>query len=51
VIPFNHFIHMARIVERVQDVHTLARITGHKTLQMLIRYYHPRTEDLAAMPG
>jgi len=41
----------SRIAERVQDVHTLARITGHKTLQMLIRYYHPRTEDLAAMLG
>jgi len=51
VILFNHSIHMIRAAERVHGVHTLARITGHKTLQMLIRYYHPRTEDLAEMLG
>lgn len=25
----------------------LAKVTGHKTLQMIMRYYHPRAEDLA----
>ncbi len=41
----------SRIAEKVPDVHTLAKITGHKTLQMLARYYHPRAEDLAKMLG
>jgi len=41
----------SRIAEKVPDVHTLAKITGHKTLQMLSRYYHPRPEDLAKMLG
>jgi len=39
----------SRIAERVTDVHTLAKITGHKSLQMLQRYYHPRAKDLARM--
>lgn len=28
-------------------VHELAKITGHKDMKMLLRYYHPRAEDLA----
>jgi integrase len=28
-------------------LHELTRITGHKDPRMLMRYYHPRTEDLA----
>lgn len=29
----------------------LAKVTGHKTLQMIMRYYHPRAEDLARKLG
>lgn len=32
---------------RIYPVHELARITGHKTLAMLMRYYHPTAEELA----
>jgi len=31
--------------------HELAKITGHKDLKMLMRYYHPRAEDLAKKMG
>lgn len=27
--------------------HELAKITGHRDMRMLLRYYHPRAEDLA----
>jgi len=29
------------------QMHELAKITGHKDPRMLLRYYHPRAEDLA----
>ncbi len=29
----------------------VAAVTGHKTLQMLKRYTHPKAEDLAAKLG
>ena len=32
---------------RIYPVHELARITGHKTLQMILRYYHPTADELA----
>jgi len=50
-IRFHDLRHEAtsRIAEKVPDVHTLARITGHKNLQMLLRYYHPKVQDLAKM--
>ncbi|HNB23833.1 MAG TPA: tyrosine-type recombinase/integrase, partial [Candidatus Melainabacteria bacterium] len=28
-------------------MHELTKITGHKDPRMLMRYYHPRAEDLA----
>ena len=28
-------------------MHEAMRVTGHKTPSMLMRYYHPRAEDLA----
>lgn len=28
-------------------LHELAKITGHRDTKMLMRYYHPRAEDLA----
>ena len=36
----------SRLAE-IFDTHNLAKITGHKTLQMLMRYNHPTGEDLA----
>ena len=29
------------------QAHEMAKITGHKDLRMLLRYYHPRAEELA----
>lgn len=31
----------------VFPIHKLAKITGHKTTRMLLRYYHPHGQDLA----
>jgi integrase len=33
------------------SVHELAKVTGHRELRMLMRYYHPTVEDLAAKLG
>lgn len=33
------------------SVHELAKVTGHRDLRMLMRYYHPKAEDLAAKLG
>jgi len=41
----------SRIAEKVSNIIELASITGHKDLQMLKRYYHPRAEDLAKKLG
>lgn len=29
------------------SLHELAKVTGHRDIRMLLRYYHPRAEDLA----
>jgi len=36
----------SRLAE-VFGIHELAKITGHKDMKMLLRYFHPRAEDLA----
>lgn len=36
----------SRLAEKLQ-MHELGKVTGHKSLRMLMRYYHPRAEDLA----
>lgn len=36
----------SRLAVRFQ-LHELAKITGHRDTRMLLRYYHPRAEDLA----
>ncbi len=36
---------------RLLSVHELAKVTGHRELRMLMRYYHPTVEDLAAKLG
>ncbi|PPD56984.1 MAG: integrase [Methylotenera sp.] len=41
----------SRIAEKVSNLIELASITGHKDLQMLKRYYHPKVEDLAKKLG
>ena len=40
----------SRLAEKL-DTHELARVTGHKSLQMLMRYYHPHAADLAKKLG
>lgn len=41
----------SRIAEKLDNVLELAAVTGHKTLSMLKRYYHPRAKDLARKLG
>ncbi|EOB3111709.1 tyrosine-type recombinase/integrase [Yersinia enterocolitica] len=36
----------SRLAE-IFPMHELTKITGHKDPRMLMRYYHPRAEDLA----
>lgn len=46
-IRFHDLRHTATTwLARLYHPHELARITGHKTLQMVMRYYHPKAEDL-----
>lgn len=40
-----------RIAEKLPNVIELAAVTGHQSLQMLKRYYHPKAEDLAKKLG
>ena len=35
----------------IYQLHELAKVTGHKDPRMLLRYYHPRAEDLAKRLG
>jgi len=32
---------------KIFAMHELAKITGHKSSKMLLRYYHPKASDLA----
>lgn len=41
----------SRLAEKLPNLIELASVTGHKDLQMLKRYYHPRAEDLAKKLG
>jgi integrase len=41
----------SRIAERLDNILELSAVTGHKTVQMLKRYYHPRARDLALKLG
>ena len=41
----------SRLAEKLPNLIELAAVTGHKDLQMLKRYYHPRAEDLAKKLG
>lgn len=52
-LTFHDLRHEAtsRIAEKLSNILELASVTGHKDLQMLKRYYHPRAEDLAKKLG
>ncbi len=52
-IHFHDLRHEAtsRIADKVSNLVELASITGHKDLQMLKRYYHPKAEELAKKLG
>lgn len=41
---------VSRICEKL-PMHEAMRVTGHKTPSMLMRYYHPKAEDLARKLG
>lgn len=51
-LTFHDLRHEAtsRLSEKLQ-LHELMRVTGHKDTRMLVRYYHPRAEDLAKKLG
>lgn len=40
----------SRLAEKLQ-LHELAKVTGHKDVRMLMRYYHPKASDLAKKLG
>lgn len=40
-----------RIAEKLDNILELSAVTGHKTVQMLKRYFHPRASDLARRLG
>ena len=52
-LHFHDLRHTAttRIAEKLPNVVELAAVTGHQSLQMLKRYYHPKAEDLALKLG
>lgn len=41
----------SRLAEKLPNVIELASVTGHQTIQMLKRYYHPKAELLAQKLG
>lgn len=40
----------SRLAEKLA-AHELAKVTGHRDMRMVLRYYHPRAEDLAKKLG
>ena len=40
----------SRLADKLQ-AHELAKVTGHQDMKMVLRYYHPRAEDLAKKLG
>ena len=51
-VHFHDLRHEAtsRLAERLQ-AHELAKVTGHRDMKMVLRYYHPRAADLAKKIG
>lgn len=52
-LRFHDLRHTAtsRLAEKLPNVIELAAVTGHQTIQMLKRYYHPKAEALAMKLG
>jgi integrase len=52
-LRFHDLRHTAttRLAEKLPNVIELAAVTGHRSIQMLKRYYHPTAESLAAKLG
>jgi integrase len=52
-LRFHDLRHTAtsRLAEKLPNVIELAAVTGHQTIQMLKRYYHPKAEDMARKLG
>ncbi len=52
-LRFHDLRHTAitRLATKLPNVIELAAVSGHKSLRMLQRYYHPRAEDLARKLG
>lgn len=52
-LRFHDLRHTAtsRLAEKLPNVIELAHVTGHSTIQMLKRYYHPKAEALAQKLG
>ncbi len=52
-LHFHDLRHTAttRLAEKLPNVIELAAVTGHQTIQMLKRYYHPKAEALARKLG
>ena len=52
-LHFHDLRHTAtsRLANKLPNLIELSAVTGHKTMQMLKRYYHPRPEDLAKKLG
>jgi integrase len=52
-LRFHDLRHTAtsRLAEKLPNVIELAAVTGHQTIQMLKRYYHPKAETLAMKLG
>ncbi|BEV06941.1 site-specific integrase [Methylophilus sp. DW102] len=52
-LHFHDLRHTAttRLSEKLPNLIELAAVTGHKNVQMLARYYHPKAEDLARKIG
>ena len=42
---------ITQMAEKLPNVIELAAVTGHRSLKMLQRYYHPRPQDLALKLG
>jgi integrase len=40
----------SRLADLLQ-AHELAKVTGHKDMRMVLRYYHPHASDLAKKLG
>jgi len=44
-------LHVTHMAEKLPNVSELAAVSGHKSLMVLKRYYHPKAHDLAMKLG